>query len=267
MRGSLVIYIPTLGRPTDQRTWNAIPNEWRARTIVVVREREYDAHLAAGIPSENLFVLPAKVPEGLSPTRQYLVEEGADVQVQLDDDLRFYRRLGNTNVLMHAEETHVGEMLEAIEVALDTYALVGVSDRRFNFTNPHNIKVNDRAVRVLAYRADVIRPWIRFHPVGQPDFFMQDVYSALQVLDHGYESCVLYRWAQAHNENPKEGGCDAMGRNFDKIERCARLIAGQFPHCVELAPKEETHSNRRAKYGEGLRYDLKISWKKAFRGV
>ena len=61
------IYIPTLGRPNEQVTWDNLPTELKKKVWFVIHEKEedlydYDAKYVQGL-SEH--IIPAKLPKSI----------------------------------------------------------------------------------------------------------------------------------------------------------------------------------------------------------
>ena len=51
------IYIPTLGRVDNQKTYNNLPEKWQKKTYLVVQDQEYDeydkSYKIIRLPKEN----------------------------------------------------------------------------------------------------------------------------------------------------------------------------------------------------------------------
>jgi hypothetical protein len=82
------IYIPTLGRPNEQVTWDNLPDELRERVWFVVHEREKDLY---NYDAEYL-VLPDDI-NTIAKVRKEIVYHAGDIRFCMwDDDVIFYRR-------------------------------------------------------------------------------------------------------------------------------------------------------------------------------
>ena len=85
------IYIPTLGRVDNQRTYESLPDFVAMMTYLVIQPQEL-TDIKKNYPNANLVVLPEEV-KGIAKTREYIVGLGNDTLYgMLDDDLEFARR-------------------------------------------------------------------------------------------------------------------------------------------------------------------------------
>lgn len=86
------IYIPTYGRPDNQKTYNLLPQHIKKKTWFVIRPEEKKCFNWA----KNVVVCNKK---GVPAARQAALDHSSDnVVILLDDDLRFSRRQKDWNI-------------------------------------------------------------------------------------------------------------------------------------------------------------------------
>tara|TARA_Y100001973_G_C5179254_1_gene323842 strand:+ start:758 stop:1615 length:858 start_codon:yes stop_codon:yes gene_type:complete len=82
------IYIPTLGRPNEQVTWDNLPEPLREKVCFVIHEREKDLYKY----DADYLVLPDSL-DRISKVRKEIVYDADETRFCMwDDDVIFYRR-------------------------------------------------------------------------------------------------------------------------------------------------------------------------------
>ena len=247
------IFIPTLGRADKQVTLRQLPDKIRSAAFLLVDYSERGNY--GDIP---VVVMPEET-RGIGAVRQfaidYSLDHGCTKVLMMDDDLRFFcRRMDNETLLRKAEEEDLLEMFEAIEAQLDDYPLVGVAAREGANQTTEMMVENTRILRLLAYRADVLRrECIRFDRVP----VMEDFDVALELLKCGYKNLVLNAWAQNQEGSGLSGGCSTY-RTMEMQGETADRMAAMHPGIVKAVEKTTKGS-----FGGGTRKDVVIQWKKA----
>lgn len=258
MQMDLDIYITTLGRINNQKTWDNLrvsPSIVQCVTTVV-QAHELEAFKKAR-PAQRVMALPAHI-DNLGATRQWLIDRGRAENrkiVLLDDDLDFYVRRDPSDWRL---TTPLQEMLESmfdeISHALDTHVHVGVSGREGNNRVMDYAVENTRFMRLLAYRPAAWPEGIRADRVDG----MSDFDTNLQLLRKGYASKVFYRYAQGQPGTQTPGGC-ALTRTLATHEAEVNKMCEMHPEFVRKRMKTNKGG------GEfGTRPELTIYWKKAF---
>ena len=93
------IYIPTLGRHSNQITWDNMPSFVRDITTLVVQPHEKDLH-----GDKPVLVLPED-DYGITRTRRWIYDHAGDIEYgAFDDDLRFVDRNPGYGIEMSKEE-------------------------------------------------------------------------------------------------------------------------------------------------------------------
>ena len=251
------LFIHTLGRPDKQTTLAQLPDSLKADTILVVQEQEY-ASYSRRFP-EMCVPLPREI-KRLSPTRQWIMdyakEQGMDKIVMMDDDLTFAVRRDDTTKLHKATPEDVKDIFQWLKLQLDDYAHAGISAREGNNTVAEGRKEVGRMMRLLAYDVDAFhKEGIRFDRIDTK----QDFDVTLQFLRKGMPNSIGY-WA-AHNQAGSNvaGGCSTY-RDQEMMSRCSNELAELHPGFVKVVQKETKTS-----WGGGVRTDVVISWKKAYK--
>ena len=82
------IYIPTLGRPEEQVTWDNLPSQLREKVCFVIHEREKDLYKY----DAEYLVLPDEL-DRISKVRKEIIYHADEQRFCMwDDDVIFYRR-------------------------------------------------------------------------------------------------------------------------------------------------------------------------------
>lgn len=255
------IFIPTIGRPDKQPTWDSLPKRWQENTMLVCPIAEFDHHRRH---DRNVLVHPAEC-KGIGPVRQWIVEQaqamGLDKFLMMDDDHRYYvRKAAGDWHLRYSTEEETGECMDMLESLLDTHMHVGLSARQGNNRHLDPIKHVTRQNNVHGFRTKVFKkhPEVSYtaDPVMQ---VMEDFDVTLSLLRLGYANAVVYQYAWGQAESNLPGGCSGY-RNNEIQDAAAKRLAERHPGFVNVVKKK-------AKSGwEGMeeRTDVIIQWKKAY---
>jgi len=249
------IYIPSSGRAGEQYTLRQIPQEWKAKTYLVVPESELHLYYHdAKVHRVGLLGCPHK---GIGPTRQFIIAAAYPGKVcMLDDDLRFFkRRLDDRQKFADAFEADVGKMLDTIERSLEHMPFVGVCAREGGNRYPDRTYFNCRLLRVLAYRTEILsKEGIRFDDIP----VMEDFYVALSLLTKGYSNLMLSDWCHNQRGSNDSGGCSQY-RTMDVQKTAALKLQELFPDFVTVVTK-----TTKTAWGGQERTDVRVQWKQAF---
>lgn len=273
----MVILIPTLNRVNYQYTLNALPQEWKEKTWLVVKKEEAPLH---NYP--RIMIRPDEL--RIPGIRQWAMENAPeDVIMMLDDDLRFAIRRGedlyqpgnmyqacsdrrNRMQEWSAEETEavaklyipteieLCEMFEYVESCVsEGFALVGLSIRAINRFYPVPYYDNTRVDTAYAFDRRILqKAEVRFDRVPLMEAF--DV--TLSLLRKGYRNRVVFHWAQDNAKGSNApGGCSTY-RDFAMQEQAARALLElhQVPWRPGIGNQDKPYINVRKK-------STKFSWK------
>lgn len=254
----MLIAIPTLGRAGRQRTWLAIPPYLQKHTKMFVQDHEYyDYQLRYG---STIVKLPEPIKD-VASTRDYIIEYAGNTPViMVDDDLDFAkRRTDDPSKFRVPTPAEIGVVFEQLFDKLDKTAHVSMSAREGANRNIEEWMINTRAMRVLGYRADIIRKHeLKFGPAT----FMCDFHMTLALLERGYRNHV-YNW-MVHNQpgsNNQPGGCTEQ-RTPELQKAAAEWLEANHRPFVNVVQKTTKTS-----WGGETRYDCRVQWKAAFNSA
>lgn len=246
------IYIHSAGRALEQPTYTAL-KQAGLDPYLVVQKAEAKAYRAAW-PDARTIVLPAKITT-LSPTRQWLMDNGDGQFVLMDDDLRFFvRRADDPSKFQPATGKDIKAMFKLIEKSLKKFAHVGLCAREGGNRMTEDAQCT-RMMRVLAYDRDRVRATgARFDRLPTK----QDFDMTLQLLRAGLPNLVLHQYCHDQGGSQAAGGCSTY-RTEEMMVASANGLAALHPDFVTVVQKETKQA-----WGGGVRTDVRIAWKKAY---
>jgi hypothetical protein len=208
-------------------------------------------------------VLPCALQPQISLVRAWIgrhaQKDGLEKFAMMDDDVGFLvRRSPAVWNLRVAEPADCARMMRWMEMALGTYAQVGISAREGNnqqgVGTPFSLTaLNARVMRVVGYRTEAFMSVHHCRTTVAEDF---DV--TLQILRAGGENVVSYWWAQGQRMTNEDGGC-ASWRTLEIHEEAMRKLAELHPGIVSLRTKQ----NKGDQNGLGTRTEVTVQWKAA----
>ena len=262
------LYIPTLNRSGKQKTLANFPPELCESSCLVINHADYKPNrdIYKGYAETygcGIIIVPPSI-TGIARVREYIGQRAAADKVRkfimVDDDLSFFHR--ENGDIKHLYKNTPKDTLAAftkLDELLDTYAHASISMRQGNNhdTNHkpgHPFRYNTRYVRVLGFQTKPFNSCIH----GRVNV-MEDFDVSLQLLEKGYQSIVMFEWAQdqAHTQDP--GGCSTY-RTHQMQEEAARQLMKLHPGLISLKLR------RNSTGGEfGARYDVVVQWQKAYQ--
>lgn len=258
----LPVYIPTYRREA-QKTWEQI-HTVPGVSVFLVADKKDSARLRASYPEAQLITLPRGVQGRIGRVRQWIVGEhhalfpNRPQLVMMDDDLYVAtRRQDDRGKARQSEPEDLARMFRALDTELQDLAHAGVLAREGgNRAAEHDVLYCTRAMRVLGYNTDILmREKIAMDRVRA----MEDFDVCLQLLERGYENAVLCNWWQGQGNSGAAGGCSEW-RTPEVQAAAAHALAALHPRFVTVVEKET-----KGAWGGGVRTDVRVAWKKAFR--
>jgi len=248
------LYIPTYKRVDKQRTWQVLPDSLKEITYLVCPESESAVHVEAG---RQVFAAPDSI-KGIAATRQWILENSDDDQIlMLDDDQSFRCREDSSYKLRPMGDSDYEAMLNAAEVALESYNAVGISAQAGNNrTFPKSIVSPGRMYNMYALNRNFfLDNDIRFDAMR----VMEDFHVTLSMLKMGYANAILQDWCWSSPGSNADGGCSNYRTAEVQREGALRLAELHSPF-VTVVEKESKS------WGNGLetRTDVRVAWKKAY---
>lgn len=251
------IFITTLGRLNDQKTLRNLSPNLRKKTMLVVQEHEYEAHLSKYGSQVRVMCLHPEI-NNLGPTRRFMHEyaqtHNLGSYILLDDDLDFYVRLDPDDWhLTTPDHKNMDRIFAEVQQKLDEgYMHVGVSGREGNNRIAEYGVETTRYMRLLGYRTDT-PAGVEFGRIdGMSDFDVN-----VQLLRAGCASYVFFRYAQGQSGTQTPGGCE-LTRTHETHEREVDFMVAQHaPHVKKRMKKNKGGG------AFGTRPEVTIYWKKA----
>jgi hypothetical protein len=249
-----VIYIPTKGRIDKQKTWDRMPPEIQAQTVLVCPNEEFEEHERRG----RAAVVCHET--GIAATRDWIIEDaivrGDPYVLMLDDDMIFQRRRADGKITNCTDE-EVSQAVGWVWETLPRYAHVALATRFLGYADEAEYVENGRAMYALGYDARVLIDNECSFCEGMPQpSTMEDFNMTLQLLTKGYPNCISLEWRITPGQSNAPGGCSTW-RTTDIQTRSARALQARFPHLVTLREKKEWRDME-----EGM-LDVRVKWKGA----
>jgi hypothetical protein len=248
------IFIPSRNRGYRQETFKNLPHSLREKTIILLDEDD-DHERYRGYPTQ---VLPDYV-RGIGGVRQWIIDNAKDKVVMLDDDLRFAsRRYDDPTKFTPATDADITKAFMDLDRILDRYAHASLSTREGGNRNTNDYIWNTRLLRVLAYRADILRKEnIRFDQIP----VMEDFDVTLNLLRRGYPNIAVNYLVQDQLGSNLAGGCSEY-RTLAVQASAAHMLEARHPQFVTVVTKKT-----KTAWGGQERTDVRISWKQALRST
>lgn len=252
------IFIPTMGRIDEQKTWEHIPEKWKAHTLLVCPQNEIVKHSALG---RNVIHHPDNV-KGISAVRQWIIERGHqddDKIIMVDDDHWFFRREDPASVkLRKCTEDDLVDLFNWMEETLEEFAHIGVSARQGNNHVEEPFRDVTRVNNMHGYyRPALIKHNIKFTSVP----LMEDFMVTLCLLRMGYPNRVNYEfvWNQSRGSGAS-GGCSSY-RDSELQKEAAYILAQLHKPFVSVVEKK----SKTGWDGMATRTDVRIQWQAAYK--
>lgn len=248
------ILIPTYGRKAKQTTWDNLPPSVRERTKFVVQGKEWDEYWCR--TQYPVVVLPEWITT-VGPTRQWIIDNFMGKVLLLDDDLVFAtRRQEDLGKFKPSTPEDIEEMVDTIEVTLDSIPVVGVCAREGGNRQTEYWSDNTRITRVTGLDTRILsHNDVRYDrtPV------MEDFDMLLQMLKLGYPNVSLNNWVHNQGGSNTKGGCSTYRTPEIQTEAANKLHELHEPF-VKVVKK-----TTKTAWGGGERTDVNVQWKRAFK--
>ena len=199
------IYIPTLGRVDNQKTYNNLPEKWQKKTYLVVQDQEYDEY----DKSYNLIRLPKEISGelgGISNARFYISKELGDncMYGVFDDDLKFIERTpGSEKSKKPMDSVGWKYILNTTSEWLDVFAFSGF--RQGNLPPTGKEYIESAAVNCGFFFNGKVLPKSDDLDWSLP--VCEDIHMVLQLFKMGYNNRVWDKFGYI-SKILIEGGCN-----------------------------------------------------------
>jgi hypothetical protein len=200
----------------------------------------------------NVTVRPESA-AGIGPTRQWIMDTfKTDKIVMVDDDLANWgvRISPDAGRYMRAKDDDILDAFKRLEQHLEVYAHAGLGPRFFANTK-RNFEFNAKMVRVLGYRADIIRSHrLKFAPL------VEDTDMTIQLFRAGYASVTDYGCVHDQVLDNAPGGCSEY-RTIDMHNQITRLVACYHNDFIDVVEKKAG-----PQWGGASRLETRVKWAK-----
>jgi len=231
------IYIPTLGRVTNQITYDNIPKWLQSNTYFVIQPKEeslFNEHR----PDSNILVLP-KNDYGICKTREWIVNQAADSKyIMIDDDIVFWKRnvdraTGKKNSEKSNEpfsEKDWVSMLDWANSKLDgDYTMAGSRAREMPPNGKEDMEFG-RIMQVFFINGSKLHrdklEWVLDSS--------EDVHFVIQVLQMGGKIVTSDKFLYVCEPYHSDGGCKLSGRTSDSSLKDMNTLAEMYPKFIHM---------------------------------
>jgi hypothetical protein len=197
---------------------------------------------------------------GIGPARQAICDialsAGQSKVLMLDDDLVFAtRRKDDPSKFRTSTDSEIVKAINDIDLSLNMFCHAAIAPREGGNRRTERYITNTRALRALAYRADILRYYdIKFSEVS----LMEDFYVQLSLLTRGCAHRTINWIVQNQGGSNSAGGCSTYRTMFSQ-GLAARQLQEKFPEFVNVVKK----TTKTAWQGQE-REDVIIQWKAAY---
>lgn len=231
------IYIPTLGRVTDQITYDNMPQWVKDITYLVVQPYEYDL-MKAVYPNGNVLSLPEN-DYGILHTRKWIVDTAGDsIFSMIDDDIVFWKRnVDRATGKKNAEKSNVPfsekDWMDMLQWANDKlsngYTVAGCKPKGLPPSNKEDNEFG-RIMQVFFINGSNLQrdklEWV------MPS--SEDVHFLIQVCEMGGKTVATDKYLFKCGDYASEGGCKLEGRTSDESVRHLQELAARYPKYIKL---------------------------------
>ena len=249
------IYIPTLGRVEEQKTYNDLPDKYKERVVMVVQEHErpkYKYDVEYLVVGDNI---------GSSKTRETIFKDGCKRKINflmIDDQMVLkrrnlnYKELGLPSSWILTEKDY-DDMFETMNLWLkEGYIHCGTRKQHIPPMGTEYIDI--AGIFSVSFVNGILLSEIIDDIQITIERESEDVSFILEYLTRGYKNrqSNLY----IHSKKVwKKGGCTQAGRSLQTTFEVHQRMVKRYPNYVFL---------NKTKQQEGLS-TLKCRWKKAYK--
>lgn len=254
------ILIPSYRRVHRQTTYDSLCPQVRALTRLVVSPDEISDHMKR---RRKVISCPVQG-TGMATVRQWMLdwcyENGIEKVLMIDDDLRLQKRREDLKVIGESTPDQQLEMIDWVEKTLDRYDHCAFTERNTAWDDAEEAQEVSKGIQCVGYNVTRIieETDCRFNKDVPPWFFIEDYHMTLQLFKAGRPNLVSRVYRVNFGPSNADGGCSSH-RTPKKMEEAARLLETLHPGIVQAVEKETKTS-----YGGGVRWNVKVQWKKAF---
>lgn len=249
------IYIPTLGRVEEQKTYNDLPDKYKERVVMVVQEHErpkYKYDVEYLIVGDNI---------GSSKTRELIFKDGCKRKINflmVDDQMIIKRRVLNYKELglpssWILEEKDYDDMFELMNSWLNE-GYIHCGTRKQNIPPMREEYIDIAALFSVSFVNGTLLSEIIDDIQISIERESEDITFIIEYLTRGYKNRQSNLFI--HNKKThKAGGCTQAGRTLNTTSEIHQRLVKRYPNYIFL---------NNTKQQEGLS-TLKVKWKQAYK--
>jgi hypothetical protein len=257
----MIIYIPTYMREDKQVAFNSLPENIRPFVSLVTHSGRADLLKEANPKAAVVDLGPC---DGIADVRQKLLDQAPEDKVFIiDDQCRFKKRNADMKYELMTE-ADFRTMFELVDDYLDTYSMVGISDRG---GNNRLLEATKEIARMYSVYGINKVAWsdlgVSFDGMYQKDNSIklyEDFYAILSLLTKGEPNLLIcdYVFESKHGA----AGGNSTFRNNATQKSCIEALQREFPQFVSIDRK--TDASWTTESGDTDRWEARVAWKDAF---
>ena len=258
------LIIPTLGRIHQQKTYNNLPEKWKAKVKFTVQPHEVDE--MRDIYGDKVLPLPESI-KGLSPTRQWIWDEFYGTKhMVLDDDMEYFKYKGPAPEHLDTKWETRDMTNSEFDDAFDTFNKWMDEEQIYHGGFSTSWVVPD--LKYWPHQNNVrIMTNCYFDSKNLPRNIVwdklqtsQDFHANLQLLTQGYANRITTRYRVSIAATNAAGGCSEY-RTIEVSNRVHQQLAEMYPDYVSLRTKTTVNGPWKGQE----RITCHISWAKAYK--
>ena len=271
------VYIPSFNRiSAPHYAIEAFRNAWIPTTLIVRPEEYFDYEQQ--FPAQRVIALPSGI-KNIGDTRQHIITRSPERYViMVDDDVRLLVRTGGPWMeilhdgaqvkrtsprLLRASVRQLQLCMESLIERLKQYPQVGISLAPMNRDTEVRIRSKTCAMcsGLVGFDTKVLHDKGFVYP---SENLFEDHDMTLQILSGGLENHVSFTYALEQGKVDAHGGCD---RSYNAVKDGVYALEKRFPNSVivDLKKPPGRLSDKWGTNQEGIRYEVRITWKKTHR--
>jgi hypothetical protein len=231
---TMKIYIPTRGRPEQQRTAEALESAGIDATLVLSKDDEENYF------TEGVSCITVKASD-IATKRQRILELSPKGKIlMLDDDLTFYTRKPDGN-FVKADKRGIQRIIKWFSHALSDHAHAGLTDKFMGQSKRRGVQNHGRYNQALGYNTKLFpSPAPKFRVAINEEHDMH-----LQLATRGLEPIINNEFSK-DAKYYSEGGCSTW-RTKTVEAKAMKQFAALWPDLVKLGPTEQSISGLAAR--------------------
>lgn len=262
----MLIAIPTFMRENNQKCYNSLP-DWLKPSVHLFTHSGREVELEKFNPTAKIITTGNR--DGIADVRQGVCDWARDIGYEkvliIDDGCTFKVRDGELKLNAMTDQDW-RDMLSMVEEQLDTYMMVGISDRVGNNRVPEDIKEIGRSYSCYGINLSAANDaGVTFDGMWKknPEIKLyEDFYFILKMLTSGHKNAIIFKYAFTHAHG--QPGGNSTIRNNSLQKKCIESLMQEFPGLVKLVKKENPSWKAGIDDADKFRWEVEVSWLAAY---